>query len=300
MCNALCRLTLVLCLLLPAAPARATEEYAVATGRACADCHRAAEGGGELTGSGEDYLLEAAAHGSHAPATAAGKWLRFGLGYLHLFFATFWFGTILYVHLILKPAYAVRGLPSGEKLVGIVSFFVVGATGGALTWFRFDTWSALFATRFGQILLVKVVFYLLMLASAIFVIRVLGPRLKGGDAQERCGDEPFTAATLQRCDGQEGRPAYFAWQGRVYDASVSRLWPGGQHMKRHAVGTDLTEALPMAPHDAAVLDRLPVVGTYDPVATVKNPAARVFYLLAYMNLGFVFAILLLVSLWRWG
>jgi len=28
-----------------------------------------------------------------------------------------WFGTILYVHLLLKPAYAARGLPRGVLLV---------------------------------------------------------------------------------------------------------------------------------------------------------------------------------------
>lgn len=282
-------------------PTCASEEYAAATGQDCGVCHRAAAGGGELTAAGAAYLAQAAERGSHSPTSPTGKALRFVVGYLHLLFAVLWFGTILYVHLILKPAYAVRGLPTGEKLVGIVSFFMMGGTGVILTWFRFDTWVGLTDTRFGQLLLLKGGLYLIMLASAVFVIRVLGPRLQGGSGREHREGEPFTALTLQRCDGKEGRPAYFAWQGRVYDAGASRLWPQGLHMKRHAAGSDLTDALSLAPHDAKVLERLPVVGTYLPESAAQMAApARVFYLLAYLNLGFVFAILLVIAVWRWG
>jgi len=39
------------------------------------------------------------------------KWFRLAVGYIHFLTAIFWFGTILYVHLILKPTYAVGGLP---------------------------------------------------------------------------------------------------------------------------------------------------------------------------------------------
>jgi hypothetical protein len=40
-----------------------------------------------------------------------------------------WFGTILYVHLLLKPAYASHGLPRGELIVGWGSIALIAVTG---------------------------------------------------------------------------------------------------------------------------------------------------------------------------
>lgn len=278
-----------------------TEEYAASSGKECGYCHVAAEGGGPLTAAGVSYRDGATLRGSHAPSTTAGRLLRLLVGYVHVVFAVLWFGTILYVHLILKPAYAVRGLPVGEKLVGIVSFVVVGLTGLGLSWFRFDSWQGLVTTRFGQLLLVKVGLYLIMLATAVVVIRWLGPRLNRPVISVTLPPGTFSEESLAGYDGKDGRPAYCAWQRKVYDVTGSRLWPQGQHMKRHAAGSDLTAALPLAPHDGSVLQRFPVVG--DLVAAPAPgmaPAARVFYLLAYVNLVFVLAILLVIALWRWG
>lgn len=73
-------------------------------------------------------------------------------------------------------------------------------------------------------------------------------------------DREVTEDELRSCDGRDGRPAWIAYKGRVYDVSASRLWPGGTHMRRHQVGQDLTGEFAAAPHDAGVLSRLPVVG----------------------------------------
>ncbi len=73
-------------------------------------------------------------------------------------------------------------------------------------------------------------------------------------------DRQITEDELASCDGQEGRPAWVAYRGQVYDVSASRLWPAGVHMKRHQVGRDLTAELAAAPHDETILRRLPVVG----------------------------------------
>lgn len=59
--------------------------------------------------------------------------VRLAAGYVHLLVGILWFGTILYVHLILKPAYAAHGLPKGEVKVGLFSMAVMAATGGVLT-----------------------------------------------------------------------------------------------------------------------------------------------------------------------
>jgi predicted heme/steroid binding protein/uncharacterized membrane protein len=80
-------------------------------------------------------------------------------------------------------------------------------------------------------------------------------------------EKRFTRAELAAYDGQEGRPAYVAYKGRVVDVTASRMWRGGSHMKRHAAGQDLTEEIASAPHDVDVLDRFPQVGVL-----VEEPA----------------------------
>ncbi len=70
----------------------------------------------------------------------------------------------------------------------------------------------------------------------------------------------FTHAELRYYDGKEGRPAYVAFGGKVYDVSSSFLWKGGRHQALHSAGEDLTEALREAPHGAELLERFPVVG----------------------------------------
>ncbi len=70
----------------------------------------------------------------------------------------------------------------------------------------------------------------------------------------------FTLEDLARYDGKDGRPAYIAYGGRVYDVSGSFLWQGGRHQVLHDAGTDLTAALDQAPHGEDLLERFPVVG----------------------------------------
>jgi len=278
----------------------ATNQMSLDSGHSCSHCHLDPSGGGELTAAGDTYLARLYDEGGE-PAGWPAKVVQLLVGYLHILFAVLWFGTILYVHIVLKPAYAAKGLPRGEKLVGIISFGVVGVSGVILSMYRLESPVQLLETRFGVLLTVKVALYLLMLFSAIFVIKVIGPRLKKVGGRKHVAGEPFTAQTLQPFNGQEGRPCYFAYQGKVYDASASRLWPQGTHMKRHASGTDLTEALALAPHQAEVMSRLPVVGEFrDTGSPQEDPNARVFYLVAYMNLAIVFVILFILALWRWG
>ncbi len=65
---------------------------------------------------------------------------------------------------------------------------------------------------------------------------------------------------LSANDGQEGRPAHIAYQGKVYDVSESRLWRRGVHVRRHHAGNDLTPDMAAAPHGEEVLERVPLVG----------------------------------------
>ena len=53
----------------------------------------------------------------------------------------------------------------------------------------------------------------------------------------------FTREELSRFNGEDGKPVYIAFEGKVYDASGSNLWKTGLHMRRHQAGTDLSEAI---------------------------------------------------------
>lgn len=281
----------------------ATEEYARQTGQPCSACHLDPAGGGELTARGTTFSasLHNTATAPSSPGMAA-RIFRLVAGYIHFFTAIFWFGTILYVHLVLKPSYAAGGLPRGEVRVGIVSMAVMGLTGAILTHYRIASLDTLIHTRFGILLIVKVSLYLVMVTSAAIVVTVIGPRLKAQKstpALPAAGD--LTPEQLAVCDGNEGRPAYFAFEGKIYDATLSRLWKQGVHMGRHNAGTDLTEALKQAPHGADKMEKLNEIGLLLAAAPRKRePHEKVFYFMAYMNLIIVFCIVLILSLWRWG
>jgi predicted heme/steroid binding protein len=70
----------------------------------------------------------------------------------------------------------------------------------------------------------------------------------------------FTGAELEGYNGKNGKPAYIAFKGKVYDVSESDLWRGGEHMGLHQAGKDITEELELAPHMEEVLDRVKLVG----------------------------------------
>ncbi|MBC7098314.1 cytochrome B5 [Candidatus Bipolaricaulota bacterium] len=74
----------------------------------------------------------------------------------------------------------------------------------------------------------------------------------------------FSLEELARFDGRDGRPAYLAYAGKVYDVTDSFLWRGGRHQALHRAGQDLTEALGQAPHGPELLERFPVVGILKP------------------------------------
>ncbi|HZV81153.1 MAG TPA: CopD family protein [Geobacteraceae bacterium] len=281
----------------------ATEEYARQTGQSCAACHLDPGGGGELTAAGKAFADTRTKRTEQSQPGRFAKGFRLAIGYLHFLTAILWFGTILYVHLVLKPAYASGGLPRGEMRVGIGSMVVMGVTGSILTHYRITSLDTLIHTRFGILLLIKISLYLVMVLSALFVITVIGPRLKARRKEPGPleGHGELTVEDLASFDGKDGRPAYFAFEGKIYDVTRSRLWLQGVHMGRHPSGADLTDALQMAPHGSDKITAMAAVGRLVPSGPRKAPLhERVFFFMAYMNLTIVFIIVLILSLWRWG
>ncbi len=70
----------------------------------------------------------------------------------------------------------------------------------------------------------------------------------------------ITGSELALNDGRQGRSAYIAYKGRVYDVTDCFLWKGGRHQAMHEAGKDLTGALNKAPHGADLLERARIVG----------------------------------------
>ena len=296
-------LLILILLFLFALPAtsHSNPEYAKQTGFECKVCHVDATGG-KLTKDGEDFKEDLRAKGLYRPLSTIQKVVRLIIGYLHLLTAIAWFGTIFYVHILLKPAYAAKGLPKGELILGLLGIIILSITGVLLTISRIPTWKMLYTTRFGMLLSLKIILFAIMAASAAIVTFVIGPRIRKQRAQ--ISAQPKTRMTLddlRHFDGAENRPAYFAYQGKVYDVCLSKVWKGGTHFKKHHAGDDLTDILKTAPHDEDKILKMPVVAELVPLETkVEKPAhEKVFYFMAYMNLIFVFLITFVIALWRW-
>lgn len=294
-------LILLLLLILPSAAA--LPEYSQRTNQSCNTCHVDIDEG-VLTEEGLEY----AASGYSWPPTSGYRVLgpikrpvRLMVGFIHVLASFMWFGTILYVHILLRPGYASKGLPKSEVALGLISMALVGITGVLLTISRIKSIDILYTSPWGRILSVKIFLYLVMISSAIFVVTFIGPRIKKRQKMTGVPESGvFNAATLLHFDGKEGRPTYFAFDGLVYDASGLEYWSDGDHMKHHA-GMDLTGALERAPHGSEKLEPLTNVGPFNADFVLpKSKIENLFYFVAYLNLALVFAVLFVISYWRWG
>ncbi|MCG6552382.1 MAG: CopD family protein [Candidatus Magnetominusculus sp. LBB02] len=301
--GALAGLILAVLMVLSPIVVSATPEYAEKTGLQCASCHENPAGGGSLTKEGNKFLQ--ANGGMFRQPTRPQRVIRLIVGYLHLITAIAWFGTIIYVHLLLKPAYAAKGLPRGELALGWISITVIALTGTLLTVARISSFSAFYQSRFGVLLAIKIFLFVVMALTAAIVTFVIGPMLKKKKSSEAQSKKPeMTCEEVSRMDGSEtSHAACIIYRDNIYDVTQSKLWKGGKHMNKHLAGGDLTDALKLAPHGEDKVVAMPFVGKLvhktDATAAVRPVHERVFYIFAYMNLVLVFLITALVALWRW-
>jgi len=290
-------------ILFTASSSQAIPEYAMKTRQGCKICHLSEEGGA-LSDKGIEYAASGyiwPPAGGYRVTGHFKQFVKFIIGALHIVSAFMWFGTILYVHIILRPGYASRGLPRGEVVLGLASMAVVGITGLLLTISKIRSPDVLFESTWGVLLSTKIIFYIIMVSSALFVVIFVGPKLKKGIKKT---DLPrggvFDPVTLSACDGKDGRPACIAYKDKVYDVSGLKLWRNGVHMK-HLSGFDLTDMLARAPHGEEKLEGLKTAGTYNSGLTPpKRFEQKAFYFIAYMNLTIVFLVLFVIAYWRWG
>jgi predicted heme/steroid binding protein len=69
----------------------------------------------------------------------------------------------------------------------------------------------------------------------------------------------FSVDELKNFNGKNGKPAYVAVKGKVYDVTESSFWLAGDHLG-HGAGMDLTEEMEIAPHGEEVMEKMKVVG----------------------------------------
>jgi predicted heme/steroid binding protein len=290
----------------------ATTDYARQTGQPCAACHTRPEGGGELNAHGLAYVRGGyqwpipAGVEAYTPSNVA-KALKLIFGYTHLTTAVIWFGAIFYIHIIVKPQKLTTGVPKAEGILGWVSITIMALTGIALTVFRYLETGSVFSGTFGIVFVIKLVQVGIMVIVALIATVVLSPRMRQSihpSAAPNSASGEITPETLSSLDGKDGGRAVIAVSGKLYDVTGSPRWQNGVHFRRHQSGQDLTEALKEAPHDAEVLEKVPVIGELktDPVKAGlrRSRAQRVFVAFAYVNLALMFGVLLCVAWWKRG
>jgi hypothetical protein len=82
----------------------------------------------------------------------------------------------------------------------------------------------------------------------------------------------------------------------------SKLWKDGSHLRKHSAGNDLTEILKTAPHGEEKILAMKKVGELKTEG--EKPLTpfheRIFYFFSYIYLVFVFLIIFVNALMRWG
>lgn len=301
-------LVLALLCLLSGPSSWAKDEYARETGQGCIFCHQESTGG-QLKTVGFAYIR----NGYRYPISATvldkaeqlqqplHKTLRFVIGYLHLLAAVIFFGAIFYIHIFIRPARLTGGLPKAERILGLSCMAMLTLTGIYLTWARMDRWPQFFDNTFGLMLSIKIALFALMVSIGLAAVTVVHRKMKHAVLPAESTGE-VTRGNLNNFDGAEGRPAYLAYDNRIYDVSASGKWKNGRHFGKHSAGTDLTEAIKGAPHGTEVLEKVRLVGEL--ASDGGKPAApagarKVFVVMAYTNLVLIFLILACIGVWRW-
>jgi predicted heme/steroid binding protein len=324
------RLLVVVCVLfvavviwaaLPRPKVMATPDYAARTGQPCGVCHISPQGGGGLTATGVSYAgggyvwpIPAGVSGPKVHLPPWARAIKMIVGYIHLVTAVLWFGTILYIHLLIKPQQLTTGIPKAERKLGWTSIGVMAVTGSILTLFRYLEIGTVFTGTWGKVFAVKLAQFGIMVLAAAIATLVLDRRMRAAkrpqvttSATPGGATDAITRESLASLDGKEGRKAVVAVDGKLYDVTASRLWKEGVHMRKHSAGQDLTEALKGAPHGPEVVERVPSLGALQTAPSAPGSAQRkgmtphgAFVRLAYLNLFLVLGILLCVAWWKWG
>jgi predicted heme/steroid binding protein len=283
--------------------------FAKATGQSCSHCHISPFGGGPLTPAGETFLRNM--QSANPPIDpylliTTGQRLTHMAAYLiHILFGVAWVGLFLY--LFLPYALRQRAFPTPPR--GYLRQMWYGAAvivvaGPFLAAMKAQFVPGLFRSRFGFLLIMKILAVLLLLVATVFVTwylmvyssrryRSLSERIDRGEDFQMTGDD------LTLFTGRGKRRALVAVKGNLFEMTGRDLWRHGIHPGGHHAGQDLTDSFRDAPHGPEVLDRVRRVGRITEETTVKNRVTRWFFRAIFTGTAACLVILAVVALWRW-
>lgn len=286
--------------------ATARPEFAQLTGNPCSACHISPQGGGPLKPEGEEFRKSLKdlniPINPNLRISMGQRLLHLLLYLLHIPFGVAWVGLFLYTF---GPALRGRSLviPSKPYIRQIMyGTIVVLITGPLLVVSRMKMVPGLFTTRFGLLLLVKIVAVLALLtatAALLWHTTVLLARrykrlARSLDAESEL---ELTPDDLLLFSGQEKRKALVAVNGRVYNVTGRNLWRRGIHPGGHHAGHDLTKDFAKAPHGKEVFERVTPVGrVIDPDTSTRRGLMSWATILGVAASGII---LMVVALWRW-
>lgn len=286
--------------------ATARPEFAQLTGNPCSACHISPQGGGPLKPEGEEFRKSLKdlniPINPNLRISMGQRLLHLLLYLLHIPFGVAWVGLFLYTF---GPALRRRSLviPSKPYIRQIMyGTIVVLITGPLLVVSRMKMVPGLFTTRFGLLLLVKIVAVLALLtatAALLWHTTVLLARrykrlARSLDAESEL---ELTPDDLLLFSGQEKRKALVAVNGRVYNVTGRNLWRRGIHPGGHHAGHDLTNDFAKAPHGKEVFERVTPVGrVIDPDTSTRRGPMSWATILGVAASGII---LMVVALWRW-
>jgi len=297
--------TVTLSLLVPG-NASARPEFAQFTGNPCSACHISPQGAGPLKPEGELFKkklkdLDIPINPNLRISTGQ-RLLHLALYFLHIPFGVAWVGLFLYTF---GPALPRRRLvipPKPYMRQIIYGAMVVLVTGPLMLVSRVKMVPGLFTTRFGLLLLVKIVAALALLIATMALLWhtkvILTRRYKRLARSLDSGVElELTPEDLLLFSGKEKRKALVAVDGRIYDITGRNLWRKGIHPGGHHAGHDLTNAFKGAPHGKEVFERVVPVGRVAApgTSTRKGPMSWAIAL----GIAASGIILMVVALWRW-
>lgn len=115
-----------------------------------------------------------------------------------------------------------------------------------------------------------IIIILLVIAVSFALLVILKPvnqsknkleRQISAQEQEILDSKTFTKENLLEYDGKDGRKAYIAVNGIVYDVTDIKQWKNGEHHGMKA-GNDLTSAFLKSHHGSSALSKLKIIGKY--------------------------------------
>lgn len=173
---------------------------------------------------------------------------------------------VLIAHFIIQSIYRWVSLSGLIAAVLVIATGLLGGFGQFVRHKKRGAWFYIHRTL-AALLAIAVIVHVALLGLPVLSWPSQQPgetTLTGETTAETSGERVFTLDELAGYDGKDGKPAYVAVDGIVYDVTALSRWLGGFHMNLHNAGQDLSDDILQAPHSKAMLQRAKIVGKLAP------------------------------------